>query len=281
MSVRFGRFNPRALGHALRALLWFLEDALDVVLQRRDPLVPPRRFMFDGVRDHKVFKANGEEFFRYYTELCNLQGSERMLDIGSGVGRKTIPLVRYLNETGGYEGFDVVRVHVDWCKKKIQANYPNFRFQHIDIFNRHYNPRGIYAAEGFKFPYDDQSFDFVVATSVFTHMLPGAMENYIKEMSRVLRMGGRCLITFFLINDESLKLVQLGKSSLDFRHQLLGYATVSKSDPEAAIAYDETYIIKLYNDHGLNVLEPIHYGSWCGRDSFLSYQDIIIAQRPQ
>lgn len=29
----------------------------------------------------------------------------------------------------------------------------------------------------------------------------------------------------------------------------------------------------------MNIVEPIHYGLWCGRDEFLSYQDIILAKK--
>jgi hypothetical protein len=45
------------------------------------------------------------------------------------------------------------------------------------------------------------------------------------------------------------------------------------------VAFEENYIRTLYGKYGLRIMEPIHYGSWCGRRNFLSYQDIIVASK--
>ena len=55
-------------------------------------LIPPLELMHDGPVGFEEFKTNGEEFFRYYTKLCDLKPYERMLDVGSGIGRKTFLL---------------------------------------------------------------------------------------------------------------------------------------------------------------------------------------------
>ena len=52
---------------------------------------------------------------------------------------------------------------------------------------------------------------------------------------------------------------------------------VDRVIPESAVAYDEPYIRTLFPRCGLEIAEPIHYGSWCGRIEFLNYQDIILA----
>jgi len=49
--------------------------------------------------------------------------------------------------------------------------------------------------------------------------------------------------------------------------------------PEAAIAYEESFIHDCYQRNGLLIKQAIHYGSWCGRREFLSYQDIVIANK--
>ena len=67
-------------------------------------LIPPLELMYDGPVGFEEFKTDGGEFFRYYTELCDLKPYERMLDVGSGIGRKTFLLTDYLNHEGSYEG---------------------------------------------------------------------------------------------------------------------------------------------------------------------------------
>jgi len=159
-------------------------------------LIPPLELMYDGPVGFEEFKTNGEEFFRYYTELCDLKPYERMLDVGSGIGRKTFLLTDYLNDEGSYEGLDIVKKGIDWCTERITRKYPRFKFQLIDVCNQHYNPTGRYKASEYRFPFADESFDFAVLCSVFTHMLAEDVEHYLCEVARVLKTGGRCLISF-------------------------------------------------------------------------------------
>jgi SAM-dependent methyltransferase len=233
--------------------------------------------MFDGVAKYAAFKENGEEFLRYYIEICNLRPDEKILDVGSGIGRKTVPLTRYMNNYGRYEGMDIVKAGVEWCRERITAKYPNFAFQQINVYNTYYNPNGSESASQYRFPFDNQSFDFVVLGSVFTHLLPEDMENYLSEIARVLKKGGRCLITFFLLNRESTGAIEAGKSTLDLRHGVGVYRVADPDIPERTIGYDEQFVLDLYQTYGLEIKAPIRYGSWCGRSSFLSYQDIIVA----
>ena len=166
---------------------------------------------------------------------------------------------------------------IAWCRENITSRYPNFRFRVADIKNKEYNPGGRFAASEYRFPYADASFDFVLLTSVFTHLLPDEVENYLSEIRRVLAPGGRCLASFFLLNEESLGAIRSGTSTIDFRHDFGGYRAKSRETPEAAIAYPEDYVRSLYAELGLEIAEPVHYGSWPGRRDFLSYQDLVIA----
>jgi len=242
------------------------------------PLVPTVEDMFEGPRSFEEFKANGEEFLKIYKEVCNLRPDEKMLDVGSGIGRKTLPLTRYLNDRAIYEGIDITKTGIDWCRERITPRFPNFRFQQIDVYNKHYNPLGKYPPSQYKFPFSDESFSFVILGSVFTHMLPGDVENYLSEVYRVLTKGGRCLISYFLLNEESLSLIDAGKSTLDFKYLRDNYRTISHEVPEEAIALDESLIRSMYSKMGLNIVH-LDYGSWCGRADYLSYQDLILAVR--
>jgi ubiquinone/menaquinone biosynthesis C-methylase UbiE len=242
------------------------------------PMVPPVEDMFDGPGSLAVFKANGEEFLNIYKEICRLQPDEKMLDVGSGIGRKTLPLTQYLNGQAVYEGIDIAKAGVDWCRDRITSRYPNFRFQQIDVYNKCYNPLGRHQASAYQFPFADESFTFVMLGSVFTHMLPADLEHYLSEVRRVLTAGGRCLISYFLLKDESRRLIEAGQSSFDFNYELDGYRTISREVLEEAIAFDETMIRGFYEKAGPKIVR-IDYGSWCGRAEYRSSQDLILAVR--
>jgi ubiquinone/menaquinone biosynthesis C-methylase UbiE len=244
------------------------------------PLVPSVEQMFDGPKSLEEFKANGEEYLNIYKVICDLQPDEKMLDFGSGIGRKTLPLTQYLNDRAVYEGIDIAKEGIDWCRDKITPRFPNFHFQQIDVYNKHYNPRGKYQPAKYKFPFADESFSFVVLGSVFTHMLPDDVENYLSEIHRVLTKGGRCLITYFLLNEESLRFIATGDSTLEFKHVFDKYRSVSHEVPEKALALDENWIRDLYRKLGLKVMR-LDYGSWCARKNYLSYQDLILAVKEQ
>jgi len=214
--------------------------------------------------------------FYYFVTLGKLKPNERFLDVGCGSGRMAVPLVSYL-EGGNYEGFDINSEGIKWCKENIQSKHPNFKFRQVDIYNQHYNNKGKYKASEFKFPYENEMFDFISLTSVFTHLVPHDLENYLSEIVRVLKINGRCLITYFLLNSQSCKSIEKKTVMVNFRHEMDGYTTVNKTDPERAIAYDEKVIRNLYQKYNLELIEPIYYGTWSDRKDGISAQDIIIS----
>jgi len=242
------------------------------------PLVPDVEAMFDGPPTLEEFKANGEEFLTIYREIAHLQPNERMLDVGCGIGRKTLPLTQYLNEHAAYQGIDITKAGVDWCRERITPKFPNFQFLHIDVYNKLYNPDGKSRPSEYRFPFVDKSFDFVMLGSVFTHMLPDDLENYLSNVRRVLTAKGRCLITYFLLNEESDRLITAGRSTLDLKHVFDEYRSVSLEKPELAVAFSETWIKGLYKKLGLRI-QRVDYGSWCGRVDYRSYQDLVLATR--
>jgi SAM-dependent methyltransferase len=264
---------PRSLKRAIRQRLESRKKAR--LFGDLAPLVPAVEQMFEGPATLEEFQANGEEFLRIYKDVCGLQPDERMLDVGSGIGRKTIPLTRYLNGRATYEGIDVTAAGVEWCRNKITPRFPNFRFQQIDVRNHLYNPTGKYEPSEYRFPFPDNSFTFVMLGSVFTHMLPGDVAHYLSEIHRVMAPG-RCLISYFLLNEESQRLVAAGASTLDFKSVDEKYASISLEMPEYAIALEEGFVTSLYHELGMEIVR-VDYGSWCGREKFLSYQDLVLA----
>jgi ubiquinone/menaquinone biosynthesis C-methylase UbiE len=276
MMNRFSKHIPAFVKKALKKVYFFGLDIIDSIKGGRDSMIPPRSIVFIGGGD---FIQIGQEFKKYFIDLANLQPDNRVLDVGCGIGRMAIPLTGYLSSKGEYWGFDIVAKGIKWCQSRISSRYGNFHFLHCDIYNKYYNRKGKILAKDYQFPFDNEFFDFIFLTSVFTHMLPSDLENYLREISRVLKVGGKCLITFFLLNDEAENFIRSGLSSLDFHHKMNDCSTIDENKPETAIAYQEGFVRRLFDQYGLTIIEPIHFGSWCKRDTFLTYQDIIVATK--
>jgi SAM-dependent methyltransferase len=220
----------------------------------------------------------GESYLRWFVELGGLGPDEAVLEPGCGAGRMAKPLSGYLGATGSYDGFDVMPGAIEWCERNIAPMHPNFRFCHVDVLNRAYNPDGRLDPEEFEFPYPQDAFDFAFLTSVFTHMLPPEMRHYLSELRRVLRPGGRCLMTFFLINEQSLEALRAGRASRGFAHEGDGFLYDVPATPEAAVAHREQNVLDLLEQEGFELHAPIRYGYWSGREVPDPGQDIVVAR---
>lgn len=270
------KFIPESLKPSLKKLMYLFLDVTHYIRHGSSGIIPPPSKVFIGTGS---YLKTGVEFADYFTRLGGLKASHSVLDVGCGTGRMAIPLTRILDKSGSYEGIDIVKDGVDWASKAIGSKYTNFNFSHTNIFNELYNPKGTDLASEYKFPFIDNKFDFIFLTSVFTHMLHDDLENYLHEISRVLKPGGRCLITYFLLNDESLAQISKGKSTIDFKYSHEDCLTNNPEIPEDAIAYREDVIRVIYSHLDLTINEPISYGSWCDRSDYLSYQDIVVATK--
>lgn len=248
---------------------------------RLHQLMPPPELIeyASGSCDEESFRGVGIEFLNYFRDLCRLRPSARVLDLGCACGRMALPLAGYLDRTGSYEGVDIHGPSIDWASDNISVNFPNFRFQKADVANPLYNPHGKVAPHRYRLPFADGSFDFVFLTSVFTHMLPSALENYLREIVRVLRVGGRCLSTFFVLNDRTAEFIRTGKSCIHFPFRFGSCAVQSAEQPEQVIAYFEPAIKQLLKGYGMRMHCPILVGKWCGDPDGLSFQDLIITQK--
>jgi SAM-dependent methyltransferase len=262
------------LDRALTSLRLRALDATDRLTGRADPLVPPRRLQFVGRGD---FAETGQEFLGHFLDLAELQPADRVLDVGCGIGRMARPLAGYLDPArGSYAGFDVDRQGIGWARRQYARRHPNFDFRVADLFNRRYHPGGAHSASDYRFPYDDASFDLVIATSVFTHLLEEEADHYLEQAARVLVPGGRLFATFFVLDAASRAHIAAGESGLPFLDAGEHVAVLSEDLPEEAVAYDAAWIGERLAAHGLE-LRTSRPGTWSGRPDGLSFQDIVVA----
>jgi ubiquinone/menaquinone biosynthesis C-methylase UbiE len=127
--------------------------------------------------------------------------------------------------------------------------------------------------------FSDESFDVVLLKSVFTHMLPPEVHNYMTEISRVLKRAGRAVTTFFLLNTESRRFIEAGGGPIPitFKHGADPLCRIMKPDiPEYAVAHDEHRVRQYFAEARMSPVEMI-FGNWCGRPSLVGLQDVIIA----
>ena len=254
-----------------------------------DELIPPAETLPGYARKKRgvteadvrsAFKESGARFLQTAAQR-GLEPHHRVLDLGCGVGRFAVALAGYLDERGSYVGVDISAEAIDLCQRWIGSKLPRFSFRHADVFNTHYNPAADERAARYRFPFEDGSFDFAFSNSLFTHLLPDDAENYILEIGRVLGRGGRTLNTIYLLNDESLALLDGEGSKQGSTHEFGQVARVKKLErPEAWIAYEEAFIRDVHERAGLTIEAPIRYGNWPGREASgpgFGGKDIVVA----
>lgn len=106
-----------------------------------------------------------------------LRKDDYVIDVGCGSGRLAKPLSEYL--TGNYLGIDVVPELLDYARKLVSR--PDWRFQ---------------LASGLTIPERNETADMVCFFSVFTHLLHEQSFVYLRDAKRVLKPGGKIVLSF-------------------------------------------------------------------------------------
>jgi SAM-dependent methyltransferase len=270
---------PAPVFSVIRDVPWAIRDFVDRGAQ--DQVMPPLRLMRDGPRGREVWTQNGREALHFYRDVLQLDRGAVMLDIGSGMGRKTIPLLSYLDDTARYIGLDIDRDQVRWCSRNITPRNFRFTFIHVDLFNKFYNHSGAIPPSKFVLPFPDNSFDVVSLWSVFTHMYPDDVAHYLAEIGRVLRPGGQLASSYYLINDDALAALKNGKTDLTL-YPGDRYWTNNPNIPEDLTALDEAWLRGAYAAAGLTI-ETVLRGGWTGAKVdpelvTMNRQDIVVAR---
>jgi SAM-dependent methyltransferase len=269
----------------LRRLLHATYDALDRLQGTADPLVPPRgvnpNIAFTprrGAYPHE-FVASGNRIADMLVSYADLQPSQSVLDIGCGIGRVARPLTTVLSPAGQYRGFDVDPAAIAWCQRSYRS-FPNFSFAHAPIGYVNVRGNAPIRGEEFVFPYPGATVDLAFSVSVYTHLSHAIVDHYLAETSRVLRPGGLCVNTFFVMDQFAADAMRGGRADRSYAAQGGGVYLSDPGNPNLGIGFAPDIIESLHQSHGLTVVPPVRFGGWSGRNvaSFV-YQDVVVARK--
>ncbi|MHB9119060.1 MAG: class I SAM-dependent methyltransferase [Burkholderiales bacterium] len=272
------QYIPTIFKRATRAVYYLSIDTYRSITKTRKPMTPPAMTSFlVGAGD---FHAIGSGIRDSLVQETSLNKSSIVLEIGCGYGRVAAALTKLIIAPGRYDGIDIVERATQWCTEEISSQYSNFRFFHADVSNPYANDGKGQRASTFKLPFQDNTYDVVFLTSVFSHMRPTEIRAYLKEISRVLKAGGKCYATYYLVDDFARNQIYSRNASQDFKYDFGDFLSTHKRIPEQTIAVPELLIIGFYEEANLLIQEPIQYGSWTNRLQHHGYQDLIVATKP-
>ena len=264
--------------YIIRRLYYFPIDLADRLTGKRHKYVPPRGYIYTGsAASAENYIRQGNHQLELLKNEIDLKPNDCTLDIGSGIGRTAIALTGYLDSNSKYEGFDVVKLGVDWCRKKITKDFPNFTFTYIPLFNDLYN-KSSQKATNFTFPYDSDHFDKIFSFSVFTHMQVDEIQHYFAEISRVLKKEGLAFSTFFIYDDLNEDQISQNEG-FSFPVKRDGFRLMSEKVTSGNIAFHQDTLKAMLEKEGLSVVKMID-GFWKDNDlSKVEYQDMLIFKK--
>lgn len=262
----------------IRKIVYFPSDFLKIFTGSKSEIIPNKGDIFIGSGD---FVLQGENQLKLLKEYAAIKEDEKILDVGSGIGRTAVALKKYLSKDAVYHGFDVVEKGVVWCQKNISNVHPNFTFKYIPLNNDLYYLTEN-KADKFTFPYQSNFYDTVFLFSVFTHMQPLEVQNYLNEISRVLKPGGKCLTTFFYYSSDNEEFISAKNGEFIFPYLKEGYRLMNEKVPSANIAFEKNNLIGMIEKSGLKIAQLID-GEWKGSQSdskLRDFQDVFLLEKP-
>jgi SAM-dependent methyltransferase len=230
----------------LAAVDWAARPLLRLFTRRP---VPPLRYMVrTGVGNSIFFPQHyyltaSYNIWMYFFARGFARLDSRIVDIGSGVGKSAVALrdFVYVTErfTGHYHGIDVDPAMVEWSREHFDPE--RFRFSLVDMASSVYRPNGSGGAKP-RLDCADGSVDLVFSQSLFSHLLEDDIRHYLAESCRILRPGGRMLMTFFCLDD--LEEQGLLGERWTFRHSRGAARVENDRFPESAVAYRRAFMLE-------------------------------------
>jgi SAM-dependent methyltransferase len=222
-----------------------------------------------------------------YQELEKKTGAN-ILDIGCGTGLLGISSEPFVGDGGNYTGIDVMKADIEFCKSHFA--FPNYHFIHFDLANPTY--AGTQSTELKPWPMPSETQDMVTALSVWTHLNEKDAMFYFNEIARVLKTGGKALITFFIL-DEAYQSSLSRRSNATGRYHNTNqqdwvfsvsaynsknwFTTPFTTHPEDAIGVTREGLDMLLKSSGLKLVQ-YYSGNWKEKPGIF-FQDVLVLKK--
>lgn len=210
-----------------------------------------------------LFESAAREMGELLASLHVIGPDDFVLDIGCGPGSMAPALSRVLGPRGRYLGVDTHAPSIRWCRRRF-ASDSRLRFLRTDR-----RPCS-------RLPVGDGEADFVLAKSLFTHLLQHEARRMLAEIRRALPSGRFAVVTAFLFErGDGERLASqyfpfaLGSGSLRWRW---------RARPEAAVAVERLRFLHWIGDAGLEVQRFIP-GFWPGAAQPRGQDVLVLAVR--
>ena len=203
-----------------------------------------------------------------------VRDGDLVVDLGCGCGAMAPALGERMGEAGRYVGIDLHRPSIRWCRRRFGGD-PRFRFEGVEA-------EGASAAPGFgggyRLPVEDGAAGFLLAKSLFTHLLEEEARVYLGEIRRVLAPGRRALVTAFLF-DGSPGAGGTAPPAFPFPPEPgAPVRWLRASRPRAAVAYEWSFFGGMLAAAGLEISSFVH-GFYPGTDRRPRGQDVLVVER--
>jgi SAM-dependent methyltransferase len=212
------------------------------------------------------YLGHAEGFWVYYMGTGAVTLTSTIVDIGCGCGRFAHHMRDFSYQdtlfTGKYIGVDIDEEMLAWCRGNFDEQ--RFEFLHSSHASKSYKQSGSGSAV-YGIPVADGAADFVFSRSLFTHLLEPELKNYLVESERILKPGGKIVMSFFSLDYPPP--TYGGRHT--FSHPMGNAAVESLAVPEAAVAYREAFLLDLAREIGFSQGEVV------GRDPRGWQRDLV------